>query len=372
MGTNSRRPPFHAEHIGSLLRPKRLLEARQQWREGTLPKSELRAVEDQCILDAVAMQEQAGLKGVTDGDFRRDDWLMDFLLGLDGFRDSGKSFEVPFSGDVVYRAPIMRVVDKIAWPSEESTVADFEFLAAQTRGTAKLCIPAPAMAYTMIAPQRLRTEIYSDFDELWSDLGRAYRDSIAAYAAAGCTYLQIDDVNSVSLTDPGRQAFWRSLGREPEELLRALIEINNAALASRPSTMTVVVHLCRGNFKSQWAGEGGYEAVAEQYFSTLDVDGFLLEYDDERSGGFEPLRFVPRDKPVVLGIVTSKRPELENQDALKRRIDEASRYVSIDNLGISPQCGFASTHHGNLLTEDDERRKLQYIVEVAEDVWGDR
>jgi 5-methyltetrahydropteroyltriglutamate--homocysteine methyltransferase len=222
----------------------------------------------------------------------------------------------------------------------------------------------------MIAPRRVARDVYADIGELWADLGRAYRDAIAAFAAAGCRYLQIDDVNSASLTDPNRRAFWQSLGHDPEDLLRAFVEINNAGLEARPPSMTVGVHMCRGNYQSQWAGEGGYDFVAERYFSSLDVDGFLLEYDDERSGGFDPLRFVPEDKFVILGILTSKQPELEPREALRRKIDEASKYVPTERLGIGPQCGFASTHHGNLLTEKDQRCKLAYAVEIATEVWG--
>ena len=364
------KPPFRADHVGSLLRPKRLFEARAKWLAGSLPKSELKAIEDECIREAVALQEDIGFKGITDGDFRRNDWFLDFMFSLEGMERSGETALVKFSGGLDYDAPILKLTGRVRCPNGGVMVDDFKFLKAATSQTAKIAIPAPAMFYSIVDPNMLDKAIYPDPAEYWSDLGEAYAEAIGHLAKAGCTYLQIDDCNSANIADPNWQGFWRMRGYEPQQLVDAFIDLNNVAIANRPSSMTAAVHMCRGNYQSEWAGEGGYDMVADRFFNHMKVDAFFLEYDDDRSGDFTPLRFMPKNKIVVLGVMTSKRPELEPKDVLKRRIEDATRYVPLENLCISPQCGFASTQEGNRLTQDEQRRKLEHLVAVAEEIWG--
>jgi 5-methyltetrahydropteroyltriglutamate--homocysteine methyltransferase len=364
------KPPFRADHVGSFLRPRRLFEARKRWHENALAKSELRRIEDECIRGVVAMQEEVGLKGITDGDFRRDDWFLDFMFSMDGIERSQENFTAPFSGGLVFKGPLVKMTGKLRCPPGGIMVDDFKFLQSTTRRTAKLAIPAPAMFYSVIDPATTDKAVYPDLREFWNDLGRAYSDAIGHFAQAGCTYLQIDDVNSANIADSRWQSFWQGRGYNSELLVDAFINANNAAVANRPKDLSVLTHMCRGNYQSQWAAEGSYDMIAERYFNRSAVDGFFLEFDDPRSGGFEPLRFMPRDKMVVLGVMTSKTPQLESKDELKRRIEAAAKYVPLERLCISPQCGFASTQEGNKLTEDEQRRKLARLVEVAEEVWG--
>ncbi|HKJ73102.1 MAG TPA: 5-methyltetrahydropteroyltriglutamate--homocysteine S-methyltransferase [Alphaproteobacteria bacterium] len=363
-------PPYRADHVGSLLRPRHLFEARQKWHEGTLDDSALKAIEDECIREAILMQEDVGLKGITDGDFRRDDWFLDFMFSLDGMERVEGGPDVPFSGGLVFRAPVLKLTGRVGCPEGGIMVDDFAFVNSATERTAKIAIPAPAMFYTIVNSETVDRAIYPDPNEFWDDLGAAYEKAVAHLADAGCHYIQIDDCNSANIADPKWQEFWRHLGYEPEELVDSFIDINNAAVQNRPAHMTAAVHMCRGNYQSQWAGEGGYDMVADRFFNHSKVDAFFLEYDDERSGDFDPLRYMPKDKVAVLGIMTSKRPELESKDELKRRIDAATKYVPLENLCISPQCGFASTQEGNRLTITEQRRKLARLVEVAEEVWG--
>lgn len=364
------KPPFRADHVGSFLRPAVLLEARRRRQEGKLTREALRDVEDACIRDIVSMQERVGLKGITDGDFRRRDWFLDFMFAFEGMSRSDASVPVAFSGGVVFQAPIATVTGKFKCPERGIMIEDFRFLASIVRRTPKLAIPAPAMFYSVLDEKNIDSRIYPDTGEFWSDLSGAYAAVVGHLARAGCRYLQIDDVNSTNIADSKRQQFWRAQGFELQKLVDAFIDLNNASISSRPADMTIAVHMCRGNYRSQWAGEGGYDMVAERYFNRLNVDAFFLEYDDARSGGFEPLRFMPKDKTVVLGLMTSKVPALESKDELKRRVDEAARYVPIERLCISPQCGFASTQEGNRLTEDEQLRKLEHLVQVAEEIWG--
>ena len=364
------KPPFRADHVGSFLRPKNLFQARAKWVEGTLPKSELTKIEDACIRDVIARQEEIGLKGITDGDFRRNDWFLDFMFSLDGIERSGQTALVKFSGGVDYDAPVMKLTGKVRCPDGGVMVEDFKFLKSSTERTAKIAIPAPAMFYSIVDPKMLDKTIYPDPAEFWSDLGRAYNQAVHRLAEVGCTYIQLDDCNSANISDPNWQNFWRARGYTPQTLVDAFIDVNNAAIHDRPTGMTAAVHMCRGNYQSQWAGEGSYDMVADRYFNRSKVDAFFLEYDDERSGDFEPLRYFPKDKVAVLGIMTSKRPALESKDDMKRRIDEASKYVPMERLCISPQCGFASTQEGNRLTPDEQWRKLAHLVEIAEEVWG--
>jgi 5-methyltetrahydropteroyltriglutamate--homocysteine methyltransferase len=371
MTANRIRPPFRADHVGSLLRPERLFAARTSWQRGESSREELAAVEDECVRQAVRMQEDVGLEGITDGDFRRNDWFLDFITSLEGIGRGDNVFEVRFSNDVSFETRALAVTGPVRCPEGGIMVEDFEFLKSVTSRTAKVCIPAPCMMHSVVPQVNVDAVAYPDPDALMDDVARAFGEAIEAFGNAGCTYLQADDVNSTALVDANRQAMWRSLGFDPAERLDAFIRLNNAAFRARPRSMTLVVHMCRGNYQSQWSGEGGYDMVAERYFGESDVDGFFLEYDDSRSGGFEALRHVPKDKTVVLGIVTSKRPHLEAKDQLIRRIEEAACYVPLENLGISPQCGFASTREGNRLTEDQQRRKLELLVDVAETVWGE-
>lgn len=363
------RPPFRADHVGSLLRPEALARARAEWEAEKLTADALRQVEDDCIRQAVAMQESVGLRGITDGDFRRNDWFLDFMFSLDGIERGGAGMHVPFSGGVDYVAPKARVTGRIKCPEGGIMVDAFRFLKEATTRTAKVCIPAPAMFHTIITDDLVKPA-YDDPADFWTDLGQGYADAVKAFADAGCTYLQIDDVNAANIGDPKWQAIWKEMGRTPEDMVDSFIASNNAATKGRPKGMTAAVHMCRGNYQSQYAAAGSYDLVADHYFNRMAVDAFFLEYDDNRSGGFEPLRYMPKDRYVVLGLMTSKRPDLEDKDEIKRRIDEASKYVDLDRLCISPQCGFASTKEGNRLSQDQQKRKLEHLVEIATDIWG--
>lgn len=370
--STSPRPPFRADHVGSLLRPEKLQKARRRWQEGKIGDSDLRRIEDESIRDAVSMQEEVGLKAITDGDFRRDDWFLDFMYRFDGPEPSDETLPVHFTGGESFMLPRMVITKKIAYPEGGIARADVAFLNAATRETAKVCMPAPTMFHpTTERDATFLPEAYPDPQEFWDhDLGKAYNDAFMDYYAAGCRYIQLDDVNSCLLCDPNVRANRQAQGLEPDALLDFNIRLINSAVADRPDDLTVAVHLCRGNYKSEYAGAGGYDYIAERYFSGLDVDGFFMEFDDERAGDFAPLRYVPKDKTVVLGLVSSKFAALEPKDELKRRVEDASRHIDIDQLAISPQCGFASTQEGNRLSLDDERRKLAHVVEVAAEIWG--
>jgi 5-methyltetrahydropteroyltriglutamate--homocysteine methyltransferase len=365
-------PPFRADHVGSLLRPKKLLEARGDRKRGAITPEELRAVEDDAIRDVVAKQEGAGLESVTDGEFRRTFFHIDFLEQLEGVVVRG-GLPVKFrsaAGEREFAPPIMEVTSRLE-RVRPIAVRDFTFLRGQVKRTAKLSIPSPTMLHFRGGRKAIRSEVYPDIEEFFSDLARAYREEIAALAEAGCTYLQLDDTNLAYLCDPAMRERSRQIGENPDALPKLYARILNESIRARPSGMTLTVHLCRGNYRSAWVAEGGYEPVAETLFNDLEVDGYFLEYDDERSGDFAPLRFVPRGKRVVLGLVSSKVPALEDKDDLKRRIDEAARYVPLEQLALSPQCGFSSTVEGNELTEEEQFRKLILVVETAKEVWGD-
>ena len=366
------RPPFRADHVGSLLRPPELHRAREDRKAGRITKAELKAVEDRCIRDAVALQEAAGLKGVTDGEFRRAFWHVDFLTGFDGIETTGGQYAVTFKGEhgeVAGTSSMLGVTGKVR-RSRPVMLDSFNFLKSVARETPKVCIPAATWLHMRGGRKVVDKAAYPDMDEFWADVAAAYQAEIADLAAAGCTYLQIDDVSFGMLTDAKIRDQVRADGEDPDALPGLYARIINSLIAKRPPGMAVTVHTCRGNHKSMWMAEGGYEPIAEAAFGTLEVDGVFLEYDSDRAGGFEPLRFAPRGRKVVLGLVSSKTPGLESMDALKRRIEEASKFVDIDDLCLSPQCGFASTEHGNALAEDDEKRKLELVVRTAEDVWG--
>ena len=366
------RPPFRADHVGSLLRPAELLEARAAAKAGRIGPEALKAVEDRSIRDVVALQEAAGLQGITDGEFRRAFWHVDFLTGFDGIEATGGQYAVAFKGEhgeVAGTSSMLGVTGKVR-RTRPVMVDHFAFLKSVTLRTPKFCIPAATYLHMRGGRKVVDRTAYPDMDEFWADVARAYQEEIADLAAAGCTYLQLDDVSFAFLCDEGIRDQVRRDGEDPDALPGLYARIINSLIAARPAGMAVTVHTCRGNHRSMWMAEGGYEPVAEAAFSQLDVDGIFLEYDTERSGGFEPLRFVPKGRRVVLGLVSTKRAAPESKDTLKRRIDEAAKFVDLKDLCLSPQCGFASTEAGNELTADDEKRKLAMIVEVAEEVWG--
>ncbi len=366
-------PPFRADHVGSLLRPPELLAARDDFAAGRITAEQLRAVEDKAITDAVRMQESVGLQSATDGEFRRATWHMDFIYQIGGISKAPGNLAVRFhnaSGDIEWTPAALHVGSKLQM-DHTIFADDFRYLQSQvTTALPKLTIPSPNMVHYRGGPASIDPAVYPDVEEFWADLATAYGDEVARLYDLGCRYLQFDDTSLAYLNDPVQRAEIAARGEDAEHLHLRYIKQVNAALADRPEGLAVTTHLCRGNFRSSWAASGGYDFVAEALFSELTVDGFFLEYDDERSGGFGPLRFVPPGKMVVLGLVTTKRGELESPDALKRRIDEAARYVPLDQLCLSGQCGFSSTVEGNVLTYDEEVAKLELIVSVAQDVWG--
>jgi methionine synthase II (cobalamin-independent) len=370
-------PPFRADHVGSLLRPPELLQAREKHAAGDLDAEALREVEDRSIAEVVGLQRDAGLSTATDGEFRRTSWHMDFIYQLQGVERTDQKLQVHFrnaDGDLDFESAALRVGDRIRLG--ETIFGDaFSFLAETVRQSAdgmtpKLTIPSPSMVHYRGGRAAIDDGVYPDLEEFWTDLSAAYAEQLRRMADLGCTYLQLDDTSLAYLNDPKQRELLAAQGSDAEHQHERYIRTINAAIADRPESLRVTTHMCRGNYQSSWAAEGGYDFVAEALFSELAVDGFFLEYDDERSGGFEPLRFVPPGKQVVLGLVTTKRGELEDKDTLKRRIDEASRVVPLEQLCLSPQCGFSSTVEGNKLTLDEELAKLRLIVEVADEVWG--
>ena len=366
-------PPFRADHVGSLLRPQRLLAARDDFAAGRIDAATLRGVEDEAIASAVAMQEEAGLQSATDGEFRRASWHMDFIYQLGGITKAPGNLAVRFrnrSGAIEFTPAALQVSGKLR---VDDTIfgADFGYLqSVVTTAVPKLTIPSPNMVHYRGGPAAIDTSVYPDIEEFWADLASAYADEVQRLAALGCRYLQLDDTSLAYLNDPAQRAEIAGRGEDAEHLHLRYIRQVNDSIAGRPAGMAVTTHMCRGNFRSSWAAEGGYDFVAEALFSELAVDGFFLEYDDDRSGGFEPLRFVPPGKMVVLGLVTTKRGALEDAGALKRRIDEAAKFVPLDQLCLSPQCGFSSTVEGNALTLEEQVAKLRLIVETAEEIWG--
>ena len=360
-------PPFRADQVGSLLRPPELREARARFKRGEIPAQALRDVEDGAIRQAIERQQATGLQAITDGEFRRDWWHVDFLTGFEGVESYAAPLVVGFH-NTEEQPPMLRVSGKVR-RTRPVFVDSFRFLKQSTRGTAKQTIPAPAMLHMRPGRAGISREAYPDLREFWNDVALAYRAEIRDLAAAGCTYLQLDDTSFAYLCDEKFGEAMRGRGDDPAALVRTYADAINAALADRPAGMTVTMHTCRGNFKSTWVAAGGYEPVVEALFSAA-VDGFFMEFDSERAGDFAPLRFAPKDKKVVLGLVTTKVGELEDKDTLKRRIDAAACHVPLENLCLSPQCGFSSTHHGNLLSNEEQWRKLERIVEVAREVWG--
>jgi 5-methyltetrahydropteroyltriglutamate--homocysteine methyltransferase len=374
--TGGRRPtpPFRADHVGSLLRPPELLRARDDFQAGRVGAEELRAAEDEAIRAVVKMQHDVGLQSATDGEFRRASWHMDFIYQIGGIEKAPGDIKVQFrnaDGVIEWTPAAIHVGEKLHL-DHTIFAGDFEFLQGLVADdvTAKLTIPSPSMVHYRGGRAALDPSVYPDVEQFWADLTSTYAEQVKAVAGLGCRYLQFDDTSLAYLNDPAQRQQMASKGEDAEHLHETYIRHINEALADRPEGLTVTTHLCRGNFRSSWAAEGGYDFVAEALFGDLNVDGFFLEYDDARSGGFEPLRFVPKDKLVVLGLVTTKRAELESKDLLKRRIEQASRYIGVEQLCISGQCGFSSTVEGNALTYEEEVAKLRLIVETAAEVWG--
>ena len=367
-------PPFRADHVGSLLRPPQLLRARDDFATGAIDAAELRQAEDAAIREIVRMQEEVGLRLATDGEFRRASWHMDFIYALDGISQRPGQLAVTFhneNGEIEWTPAALHVSGKLGI-SETIFGDDFRFLRkAVTTNVPKLTIPSPSMVHYRGGTTAIDPAVYADVGEFWADLTAAYAEEIRRLGELGCTYLQLDDTSLAYMNDPRQREYVGSIGGDPERQHVEYIQHMNEALKGRPAGMTVTTHLCRGNFRSSWAAEGSYDYVAEALLNELEVDGYFMEWDDERSGGFEPLRFLPKgEKQVVLGLVTTKRGELESKDELKRRIEEAVSYAPLDQLCLSPQCGFSSTVEGNLLTYDDQVAKLRLVVETAEEVWG--
>jgi len=365
-------PPFRADHVGSLLRPPELLRARKQYDAGEIGAEQLRTVEDDAIRESVRKQGEIGLQTATDGEFRRGSWHMDFIYQLGGATRSDEQLQVEFrnaEGVREFSPDALWINDRITL-DHTIFADDFRFLRDNTDATAKLTIPSPSMVHYRGGRAQLDSNVYPDEEQFWDDLTAAYAEQIRRIAAEGCRYLQLDDTSLAYLNDPRQREMLAARGDDAEHQHEHYIRRMNKALAGRPAGMSVTTHMCRGNFQSSWVAEGSYEFVAEVLFNELDVDGFFMEFDDARSGGFEPLRFVPAGKQVVLGLVTTKTGELETKDDLKRRIEEAGKFVPLEQLCLSPQCGFSSTVDGNALTQDQQWKKLELVVETAQEVWG--
>jgi 5-methyltetrahydropteroyltriglutamate--homocysteine methyltransferase len=372
-----KKPPFRGDHIGSLLRPEKLLESRTKLKAGKISAEELRDHENECISEVVKLQESAGLLSITDGEFRRESFHVDFIsqiknvtsswnfdhvvqLGMDG--KAGQDKQMPY---------IPYINGKMDRPGGGIEVENFKFTSSLTDRTVKVTIPSPTMTHFRGGREAINEDVYPDMEGFFSDLARLYREELSDLGSHGCSYVQFDDTNLAYLCDEKMRENARQLGEDPDELPATYAALINDSIRDRPENMSVCIHLCRGNAKSQWFASGGYEPVAEKMFSLTDVDGFFLEYDDERSGNFEPLRFVPKgNKMVVLGLVTTKFNVIESKDELKRRVEEAAKYVDIDQLALSPQCGFSSNAVGNLITVDDQIAKIQLVLETAEEIWG--
>jgi 5-methyltetrahydropteroyltriglutamate--homocysteine methyltransferase len=368
------RPPFRADQVGSLIRPPELLAARQAWSNGQASAEELERIQHATIRDVVRRQEEVGLQAVTDGEFNRASWHTDFLLKFDNVQAAASKFAVHFhseKGDTEGRPHTVQVVGKLGRP-RGLFVDDFKFLQSVARAVPKITLPSPSLMHFRGGREAIDAAAYPDLSEFYRDLARVYREEIADLADAGCRYLQLDEVNFAYLCDPAlREDVRRNIGEDPATLPQTYAKLINDSIAGRPPDMTVCMHLCRGNFAGTWMASGGYDPVAEVLFNDVGVDGYFLEYDTERAGGFEPLRFVPKGKTVVLGLVTTKHGRLESNEELERRIEEASRFLPLEQLALSPQCGFASGLAGATMTVEEQFAKLRRVVEVAREVWGD-
>jgi 5-methyltetrahydropteroyltriglutamate--homocysteine methyltransferase len=368
------KPPFRADHVGSLLRPAALKQARAKHEQGEITAEELKTIEDREIEAVIRKQEEAGLRSVTDGEFRRAFWNYDFLGQLDGVEAYLGERKIKFQGPQP-KPMMLRVIGKLGGYRAHPMIEHFKFVAAHAKATTnkatpKMTVPSPSSLHFRYGRDAVPVEIYPDMDDFYRDLGEGYRKALRAFSDAGCRYLQLDEVNFTYLCDPKLRAFVANRGEDPETLPHVYARMINAALSDVAPDVTKAMHLCRGNFQSTFVASGGYEPVAEILFNEINIDAYFMEYDSDRAGGFAPLRFVPKGKMVVLGLVTSKSGTLESKDELKRRIDQAARYIDLDQLCLSPQCGFASTEEGNILAEDEQWAKLRRIVEVADEVWG--
>ena len=368
------RPPFRADHVGSFLRPGRLREARDKFAAGSLAAADLHTIEDECIREVVRAEENVGLKGITDGEFRRTFFHIDFLERLEGVETAYGEFAATFrrsdGTEIGFKPPTMHVGSKVKWVGPIQG-PDFDFLKSVTTRTPKVCIPAPSMLHFRGGREAISEAVYPKLDAFYDDLTAAYRAEVADLAARGCRYLQFDDTNLAYLCDPDIRARTKARGDDPDALAHLYCRLVNDSIRDRPPAMTVCVHLCRGNFRSAWVAKGGYEPVAEILLNEMEIDGFFLEYDDERSGDFAPLRFAPKRAAIVLGLMSSKKAAAEPKDEVKRRIEEATKYVRLEQCCLSHQCGFSSTAHGNDLSEADQWIKLARLVEIAEEVWGE-
>ncbi|MCY4549573.1 MAG: 5-methyltetrahydropteroyltriglutamate--homocysteine S-methyltransferase [Defluviicoccus sp.] len=374
MSAASRKPLFRADHVGSLLRPPELLEARASWKSGAMSAAALREVEDAAIADAVRLQEDLGLESVTDGEFRRENWWIDFISAIEGIEisspDEAAGFRKAPGTASGYVPKNVRVAGRLGRKGDIQA-ADFAFLNGQTSKTAKVTIPSPTRVHFHGGDASVDDAAYPDKDAFWDDLARIWRDEIAALEALGCRYIQIDDPVINYFVDTRMRDNLRAIGEDPDTLIHRYARLLNDCISGRGPETYLTIHLCRGNAQSAWIAEGGYEPLAEALFPVVGVDAWFLEYDDARSGGFEPLRFMPDDGCVVLGLVTTKRGDMEDRDGLRRRIDEAARYVPLDRLGLSPQCGFASVDLGNLIALQDQAAKLSLVIDLAREVWGE-
>ena len=362
------KPPFRADHVGSLLRPAALKKARELRAKGEITPEQLKEIEDREIGRIIKKQEEIGLQSITDGEFRRSWWHLDFLWGLDGIEKHVMDTGIAFAA-VTTRNEGLKVTGKLGF-SGHPMIEHFKFVAAHTKRTPKITIPSPSAAYGRPVPTPIDRNVYPKLDRFFDDLGQAYKKAVRAFADAGCRCLQLDEVFIAMLCDPKYRQAMKDRGDDSEQLGKLYGDLINTAMSDIPADMTITMHMCRGNYKSTYMGSGGYETVQEVLFNRIKVHGFFMEYDTERAGGFEPLRMLPKDRIVVLGLVTTKTGRLESKDEIKRRIDDAAKFVSLDQLCLSPQCGFASTEEGNVLAEDEQWAKLRMIVELAGEVWG--
>ena len=362
-------PPFRADHVGSLLRPAPLKQARAKFAKGEIDAAALKAVEDREIEKVVKKQEEAGLQLATDGEFRRSWWHFDFFRGLAGVTPISTSTGIQFHG-VETKHEAIRIDGKVAFKGH-AQIEHFKFLKSHCRVTPKMCIPAPSTFHFRQGRAMVSKAAYPDIENFYADTAAAWRDAIRAFYDAGCRYLQLDDTAWAMMCDPKEREQSKGRGDDPDKLPATYARMTNAALEGKPADMAITMHSCRGNFRSTWIAQGGYEFVAEQLLGNTNFDGYFLEYDSDRAGGFEPLRYFPKGKKqLVLGLVTSKSGRLEPKDDIKRRIDQATKYVALDQLCLSPQCGFSSTEEGNVLAEDEQWAKLRMIVELSKEVWG--
>ena len=363
------KPPFRADHVGSILRSAAIQSARAKHQKGEITAADLKAVEDREIETIIKKQEELGLQLATDGEYRRSWWHLDFCWGLTGCEKVTLPHGIQFRG-VATRPEGYRIAGKLDFPSDHPMLEHFRFIQARTSRTPKMTIPAPSALYGRVGRDAISPDAYSILDQFFIDLGAAYRKAVRAFADAGCRYLQLDEVFIAMLCDPGYRAIQEGRGDDPQKLAEIYADMINTAMSDIPADMTITMHLCRGNYRSTHMGSGAYDAVADVLFNRIKVHGYFMEYDTDRAGGFAPLRLLPKDRVAVLGLVTTKTGQLESRDEIKRRIGEAAKYADVDQLCLSPQCGFASTEEGNTLAEDEQWAKLAMIVEVADEVWG--